>query len=88
MWFTAECVDATIQLTTDNRRHWLTCSGSQALSELFQHEIDHLDGILAVDRAIDEQAIIKRTDYEADRDKYDAMVEYTIQSTIIDTTSD
>lgn len=26
------------------------------LSELFQHEIDHLDGILATDRAIDERS--------------------------------
>jgi peptide deformylase len=29
-----------------------------AESELFQHELDHLDGILAVDRAIDATAIV------------------------------
>jgi peptide deformylase len=28
----------------------------EGLSELLQHEIDHLDGILAVQRAIDEKS--------------------------------
>ena len=31
-----------------------------ATSELLQHEIDHLDGILAIDRAIDRESIILR----------------------------
>ena len=35
-----------------------------ALSELLQHEIDHLDGILAIDRAIDSKHIILRSEYE------------------------
>ena len=34
------------------------------LSELLQHEIDHLDGILAIDRAIDTKHIILRSEYE------------------------
>lgn len=34
------------------------------LSELLQHEIDHLDGILAIDRAIDSRHIILRSEYE------------------------
>lgn len=34
------------------------------LSELFQHEIDHLDGVLAVDRAIDSKHIILRKEWE------------------------
>ena len=33
-------------------------------SELLQHEIDHLNGILAVDRAIDSKHIILRSEYE------------------------
>jgi peptide deformylase len=33
---------------------------SGAFSELLQHEMDHLDGILAVDRAIDENSIRPR----------------------------
>lgn len=34
------------------------------LSELLQHEIDHLDGILALDRAIDSRHIIYRSELE------------------------
>jgi peptide deformylase len=33
------------------------------LSELLQHEIDHLDGILAVDRAIDRNSLCTREEY-------------------------
>ena len=35
-----------------------------ALSELLQHEIDHINGILAIDRAIDAKHIILRSEYE------------------------
>jgi len=35
-----------------------------ALSELLQHEIDHLNGVLAIDRAIDTKHIILRSEYE------------------------
>jgi peptide deformylase len=34
------------------------------LSELLQHEIDHLDGILAIDRVIDIKSICTRQEYE------------------------
>ena len=34
-----------------------------ALSELLQHEIDHLDGILAIDRAIDRNSLATREEY-------------------------
>ena len=43
-------------------------------SELLQHEIDHLDGVLAVDHAMDRDALVAREVYEADRDRYDRMV--------------
>lgn len=36
---------------------------SDALSELLQHELDHLDGILAVDRAIDRDSFCTREEY-------------------------
>jgi len=49
------------------------------VSELVQHEVDHLDGVLAVDRAIDSEAIIKRVDYERHKSHYDAMVKYAIE---------
>lgn len=34
------------------------------LSELLQHEIDHLDGILAIDRVLDVRTICTREEYE------------------------
>jgi len=34
------------------------------LSELLQHEIDHLDGILAIDRAVDLKTICTREEFE------------------------
>lgn len=37
---------------------------SAGYAELLQHEIDHLDGILAVDRAVDSRHIILRSEYE------------------------
>ncbi len=35
-----------------------------AFSELLQHEMDHLDGVLAVDRAIDRNSFCTREEYE------------------------
>ncbi len=35
-----------------------------AFSELLQHEIDHLHGVLAIDRAIDSRHIILRSEFE------------------------
>jgi peptide deformylase len=42
-----------------------TVDAEGPLSELLQHEIDHLDGILAVDRAISREALCTRTEWEA-----------------------
>jgi peptide deformylase len=78
------------------RRHkrldlgWIDASGSpqrwsqvdQALSELVQHETDHLDGILAVDHALDRDAIIARKIYEERRESFDSQVDYSIKPTI------
>ena len=36
----------------------------QNLSELLQHEIDHLDGILAIDRVVDVKTICTREEFE------------------------
>ena len=46
-----------------------------ALSELFQHELDHLDGVLAVDRAVDAEAIVSRERFEREREHLAALVE-------------
>jgi peptide deformylase len=54
-----------------------------ALSELLQHEIDHLDGVLMIDR-IDgpkTEALITRAQYRAAPERYDAMVDYVIKPT-------
>ena len=50
----------------------------RARSELLQHELDHLDGILAVDRALDRDAIVLREVYDADPARFRAQVDYEI----------
>jgi peptide deformylase len=48
----------------DERGRARTLTAEGALSELLQHEIDHLDGILTVDRAIDSTHIVYRSEVE------------------------
>ncbi|MDJ0842239.1 MAG: peptide deformylase [Acidobacteriota bacterium] len=45
-------------------------------SELFQHEMDHLDGVLALDRAIDRNALVSRAVFEADPDTFKSQVDF------------
>jgi peptide deformylase len=47
-------------------------------AELLQHEIDHLDGVLAIDRALDREAIVSREAYAAAPERFAAQVDYTI----------
>jgi peptide deformylase len=54
----------------------------QAESELLQHEIDHLNGILAVDRALDRDSIIAREVYLERRQDFDSLVDYAITPTL------
>jgi peptide deformylase len=54
----------------------------QAISELLQHEVDHLNGILAVDRAMDHDSLIARSVYDSQRDFFDDRVDYAIKPTI------
>jgi peptide deformylase len=54
----------------------------RSLSELLQHEIDHLDGILAIDRVVDVKTICTREEFEKryrDSSPY-AMAPATIKS--------
>lgn len=46
----------------DGARHAMRADGE--LGELLQHEIDHLDGILAVDRMIDIDTLCMRSEFE------------------------
>lgn len=61
-------------------KSWNELDGAAA--ELLQHEIDHLDGILAVDRALDGESLVLRRAYEANRELHDSRVDYTITPTI------
>ena len=45
-------------------RHEVCASEDRNLSELLQHEIDHLDGILAVDRITDIKTMCTREEFE------------------------
>lgn len=49
-------------LDEEGKKKRLNAEGG--LSELLQHEIDHINGILAIDRAIDSSHIILRSEYE------------------------
>ena len=46
-----------------------TLDASGALSELLQHEIDHLDGVLAVDRAVSVRDFMTRSEWERQRNR-------------------
>jgi peptide deformylase len=48
----------------DASGEWLTLSASGALSELLQHEMDHQDGVLALDRALDGNSLATRAEWE------------------------
>jgi peptide deformylase len=48
----------------DGKSHELAAGDDRNLSELLQHEIDHLDGILAVDRIIDLKTLCTREEFE------------------------
>ncbi len=54
------------------KRHTLHAEGP--LAELLQHEIDHIDGILAIDRAIDSKHIVYRTEYEKQSERAERLV--------------
>jgi peptide deformylase len=62
------------------RKEWRELD--QAAAELLQHEIDHLDGVLAVDRAMDPESLVMRREYERNREYFDAKVDYAIVPTI------
>ena len=62
------------------KQEWLNIE--QDKSELLQHEIDHLDGILAIDRAITPTDIIYKREYIKNEDYYNKRVDYTIKPTI------
>jgi peptide deformylase len=54
----------------------------QATSELLQHEIDHLNGVLAVDHALDADAIVSREVFDAHPEWFADKVDYVITATV------
>jgi peptide deformylase len=61
----------------DLRGEWKEVRASEArdLSELLQHEIDHLDGILAIDRITDMRTMCTREEFEK---RYRAQSPYAV----------
>lgn len=57
-------VEITVQYT-DSEGSAQTLTARHDLSELLQHEIDHLDGILATDRAIDGRSLAMRAEIKS-----------------------
>jgi peptide deformylase len=47
----------------DRTGEWREIEAEGAFSELLQHEVDHLDGVLSIDRALDRDSFMNRTQY-------------------------
>lgn len=66
----------------NERGEWVSMQGvEQDVSELLQHEVDHLDGILALDRAMDRDSVIARELYLERKPYFDSLVDYVIRPT-------
>jgi peptide deformylase len=61
----------------DGQHREVRAGEQRNLSELLQHEIDHLDGILAVDRIIDIKTMCTREEFEK---RYRAQSPYAVQA--------
>eukprot|EP01004_Peranema_trichophorum_P007863 NODE_6636_length_861_cov_28.168022_g6038_i0.p1 GENE.NODE_6636_length_861_cov_28.168022_g6038_i0~~NODE_6636_length_861_cov_28.168022_g6038_i0.p1 ORF type:complete len:183 (-),score=28.58 NODE_6636_length_861_cov_28.168022_g6038_i0:253-801(-) len=57
-----------------NFQHWEKLPADQ--SELFQHEMDHLDGVMMVDLAAGPESIIFRNEYLSNKKYYDEIVDH------------
>ena len=59
---------------------------NKSVSELLQHEIDHLDGVLMFDRVkVHEKtgiSMVNRGEFESRRDFFTSIVDYTIEPTL------
>jgi peptide deformylase len=77
-------IDITYLNSDGEERQWKNID--KATSELLQHELDHLNGILMVDRFESnpnrEPHTIMREDYNKDPERYGALVDYEIKPTI------
>jgi len=74
----------TVTYIDENAKPHILKEVDAALSELLQHEIDHLDGVLSIDRALSTKDIISREVYENNIEMFHSQVDYFIQPTIAD----
>lgn len=49
---------------------------AEAESELFQHELDHLEGVLAIDRLVDAESVVTREEFARERERLLASVDH------------
>lgn len=56
---------------TGARKEWGKLSPAE--SELLQHEIDHLDGVMAIDKAMDSKSILYKSEYRKNVAYYQQM---------------
>lgn len=66
----------TVEFSDEHGKTFVKEQLSVAESELLQHEIDHLDGILAVDRAIDRDSIVSRVAFAANEQLFQSQVTF------------
>ena len=71
-----------VRYTTENGEQSFLEHCEPSVSELLQHEIDHLNGVLAIDHARGCDDLIAREVFEAKPDYFAKQVDYTIQSTM------
>ena len=62
----------TVAFTNERGAKETWCDLDPATFGLLQHEIDHLDGVLALDRAINDEAIVTREELERDPERFRA----------------
>ena len=67
-------VDVAFEDEAGRRQRWERLD--RATSELLQHEIDHLDGVLALDRALDRDAIVSREVFETMPEHFARLVDF------------
>ena len=70
----ARSVSLTYQDPEGRRHEWNELAPGAA--ELLQHEIDHLDGVLALDHALDREAIVLRAVFEAAPERFRRQVDW------------
>ena len=68
-----------VRYTDENGRSRNRERMDQATSELLQHEIDHLDGVLAIDQALDRDSLVSREVFESDPQWFERQVDYVIR---------